>query len=627
MALVARQRNDLDGAVTWLTKAIAANKLAAEYHYLLGNLYQDQGKIDRAMSSYRRAISLRPDYAEAHNDLGTAYFAKHLFTEAIASYQETIRLKPDHGVAHANLGAALRSAGRLAESRRAYQRALKLKVAGALQRAFGFRAAPGKEPAALPHPATGAPDSAELARLAVERRAGNLAGALAIAENYAGARPADPAAQRLLGQILLESGFAARAIQPLSAAVALGDASGQAAHELGEAYRQIGQPAEALRWFDRAVNLDSTLIAAHIGLVSALVELEQAEQAEGRCRQALLVSAAMPALHYLMAQALRLQERHAEALTSVRKAQTLDPGNADAFVLEGLIHLHDRDDVPAASQALERARMLAPNQPRVIVSLGLVEQARGRIDEALSLFHLAQQIRPDDVAANISESTALLLAGDFENGWRKYAWRARVLPGAGGISAGASTLWDGSSLAGRSILLYREQGLGDELLFSSCVPDIASQAAKTYLACDFRLVAIFRRSFPGVEIIGIEPAKAPLRLRARRRPTSARRSARCRFICGAAPRIFPRGRAISARIPGGSRSGRSVSRAGPGNERRYLLEGRHAGHLEKRPFADPRTPAADPRPQGCALGQPAVRRLARGTRGILEGPPCSDSPF
>ncbi|MBI2292882.1 MAG: hypothetical protein HYU73_21695, partial [Betaproteobacteria bacterium] len=62
--------------------------------------------------------------------------------------------------------------------------------------------------------------------------------------------------------------------------------------------------------------------------------------------------------------------------------------------------------------------------------------------------------------------------------------------------------WAGGALGGRDILIYGEQGLGDEVMFASCVPDVMRQARGVVIECDARLASLFQRSFPAAHVHG-----------------------------------------------------------------------------------------------------------------------------
>jgi hypothetical protein len=63
-------------------------------------------------------------------------------------------------------------------------------------------------------------------------------------------------------------------------------------------------------------------------------------------------------------------------------------------------------------------------------------------------------------------------------------------------------LWDGGPLQGKTLLVHAEQGIGDEIMFASCFPDLLEQAGHLIIDCDARLAPLFSRSFPGASVHG-----------------------------------------------------------------------------------------------------------------------------
>jgi tetratricopeptide (TPR) repeat protein len=124
-ALAAHNLAEAEG---WLSRAIEIDRALPEAYRLLGNVLQDQGKLDRAISSYRRALRLDPELAAAHNDLGTAYISKGWHDEAVAAYGEALRTGGDDQVVHANLARTLLKVGRRREARPHLAAALRLRL-------------------------------------------------------------------------------------------------------------------------------------------------------------------------------------------------------------------------------------------------------------------------------------------------------------------------------------------------------------------------------------------------------------------------------------------------------------------------------------------------------------------
>ncbi len=103
------------------------------------------------------------------------------------------------------------------------------------------------------------------------------------------------------------------------------------------------------------------------------------------------------------------------------------------------------------------------------------------MDEALWAFREAVVACPQDAEAHANLGRALLLAGELREGFAEYEWRLRNNEQRYPVSKDPS--WDGSTLAGRSILVRAEQGLGDTLQFVRYIPLLARQAARVVFQC------------------------------------------------------------------------------------------------------------------------------------------------
>jgi hypothetical protein len=90
------------------------------------------------------------------------------------------------------------------------------------------------------------------------------------------------------------------------------------------------------------------------------------------------------------------------------------------------------------------------------------------------------------------------------HGWDAYEQRLRFGEGRRSIPANR---WNGTPLRGRSIFVHSEQGIGDQVMFASCLPDLLKEAGPSFVECDPRLVPLFARSFP--QMTAIAPAAHP----------------------------------------------------------------------------------------------------------------------
>jgi tetratricopeptide (TPR) repeat protein len=469
-----------------LAKATKSPDATAAQHHRLGNLYQDEGKLDRAIVSYRRALKLDSGNAELYNDLGTAYFAKGFLDDAAKNFRLSIARRHEHDIAHANLGAALRRQGKLQDARRAYQAALGIRVRRAIGRWLPFVRARPRPPAAA---ATGDPAQAQL-----------------LAEQRVNANPNDPEALAELAALYLERKYFGAAIEFFGRALTLRPGHLPACMGLGKAYAGLGSAGDAVRCFGNALAIDPGLLEARLQLGYALHQLDRDAEAERNFHAALEQEPGNASALVGLALVQRDQDRLDEAVATVRRVGNLESQQVDVINRAGSVLLSHPDHVDEAIRLFGAALRAAPNPVPPLVNLGLAHQSLGLLEEARRYYRAAQRHEPWSIPANFNESLASLVEGDFARGWEKYHWRTRL--GGHKFSFPAfrdRELWDGTPLAGRSLFVHGEQGLGDEIMFASCLPPVVAQAKQCVIGCDARLEKLFRRSFPQATVVGEKP--------------------------------------------------------------------------------------------------------------------------
>jgi hypothetical protein len=102
---------------------------------------------------------------------------------------------------------------------------------------------------------------------------------------------------------------------------------------------------------------------------------------------------------------------------------------------------------------------------------------------------------------HLTKALIMLLTGDCEEGWKKYEWRWKTHDAKPWRRNFAQPVWNGLPLKDKTLFVYAEQGVGDEIMFASCIPDVINQTASCFIECDRRLVPLFSRSFPEAEIL------------------------------------------------------------------------------------------------------------------------------
>ena len=97
-----------------------------------------------------------------------------------------------------------------------------------------------------------------------------------------------------------------------------------------------------------------------------------------------------------------------------------------------------------------------------------------------------------------------LLQGDFENGWKQYQYRWKYEKFPSEYREFPQPSWYGSNLSGKTILVWAEQGIGDEIMFASMLNDLLQMNANIMVECEYRLVSLFQRSFPNIQFLSRE---------------------------------------------------------------------------------------------------------------------------
>lgn len=231
---------------------------------------------------------------------------------------------------------------------------------------------------------------------------------------------------------------------------------------------------------DRAYEAATISFNLHGGRADTLRLLTAISGAQGKLEEqvdwALRTVAATPtsfAAFNNLGSALFSLGMYDEALIPFQTAIDLNPGLTDTRVNIGIIH-HKAGRHAEAVQVLEEARRQASGD----------RELRDAIDFYLSLEYLA--------------------LGDLDRGWRCYdgGFSMRIPPGSGRAPGRkfAVPRWKGQPIAGKRLLVWREQGVGDELMFMSCYGDLAREGAHIIVECERRLVPIMSRTFPEFEV-------------------------------------------------------------------------------------------------------------------------------
>ncbi len=236
------------------------------------------------------------------------------------------------------------------------------------------------------------------------------------------------------------------------------------------------------------------------------------------------------------------------AVSLLTEALTHDTSEFGALIDRAAIHA-DGGHLDLAETDLVAARKVAPDAPEPASNLGRVLRLQGRTEEALAMYQEATAADPKLSGAKLSAGTCLyelgrtaeaiatfegliqrqeqvtdaastlamtlLNAGNFAQGWPLFRHRLARQGNNVSYHLFAAPMWNGEDITGKKVLLWSEQGIGEELLLATMIPGLAAACSKLTVLCSARMVPVFKRSFPAVKVAerdeplpaeGIDPA-------------------------------------------------------------------------------------------------------------------------
>lgn len=299
-----------------------------------------------------------------------------------------------------------------------------------------------------------------------------------------------------LGAVLAAQGKPGEAVRCYQEAVALKQDYSEAHQNLGRTLAALGRMEEAAPHFEKALHLRPGDATAHHDMGSVFAHRKMAAEAMACFEKAVQLDPRNADAWNNLGNMRRARGRVAEAIVCVQKALALQPGFAAAYSNLGVM-LHEQGKVDEAILSLQQALALEPNDAAAWSNLGNCLMEAQRFAEALSGYDRAIELQPGFLRARWHRSLVLFMTGEIERGWIEYEWGwadgQRTQPRPFG-----QPRWDGSPLIGTRLLFWGEQGVGDEIIWAGMIPELGD---RHIVECEPRLVPLFARSFPGVEVI------------------------------------------------------------------------------------------------------------------------------
>ncbi len=462
-------RDGRPGDEAYFRNALASDPANPGLNLGLAGSLRDQGKMNEALQAGERALELAPDHADAAYwlgwnlhalgrhmeaarilDQGLAYHPTHAdmlcqrakvhasleqFDAAASRYQDALTQQPDHFSALANFGI------------------LKLKQHDAQHAVELLRRAADLEPY----------DGPALYFLgAALRETGQPDEAMACYEQALASMPEYGPAHMDLAILLRERGAIPEAIRHFRCALADVPNMPTLRNHLAEALLAAGEFTDAIESFRIILETEPQNLEALINLGSALQGLRRYAEAEEAYHQSLAIAPEHPAIHFNLG-------------TLWQSKGYFSRGQAR------------REAFAEAKQSYEAAiarEWTLPGEPRhidTLLCLASLAMADLHLEQALAFYDRALALAPENADARTRRGQLALLMGDFAAGWRDYEYRF-AQTGNKRLPSFTQPMWRNDfPLAGKTILLMAEQGMGDAIHFVRYVEQVAQQAPAAIL--------------------------------------------------------------------------------------------------------------------------------------------------
>ena len=300
-----------------------------------------------------------------------------------------------------------------------------------------------------------------------------------------------------------------------------------ALHLLGFLLHQAGQPAEGLKLVDAAISIAPQQAIFRGNKARILQGLGRRKEAHSAFRMTLLLDPANAETIRDLAESRRGNGEIVSAAPLFRRLLCVSPADPVALFAEATnqIDLGHHDTV---RRLLQKCLLLAPALIEAansyaftcIPALALAESRRwfqrtiaaqplyappysglaevcyleGDISTCLKYSERALALTPEDPQIRVRHGMRQLSAGLIAEGWQNFEWRLKRSDAIQRI--GLPPRWKAEPLTDRRILVCAEEGVGDEILYASLIPDLLKKGASVIIECAPRLVSVFQRSFP-----------------------------------------------------------------------------------------------------------------------------------
>jgi len=310
-----------------------------------------------------------------------------------------------------------------------------------------------------------------------------------------------PEAHYNAGQALFNLQRYAEAAEALRCALTCNPDFHEALYLLAVSLRLEGKLPEAAAVYQALIKAQPNNAHAFDELGGVLFTLDRIAEAEATLRRAIALAPNMANPYTNLGRILQTDPARAtEALQLHDRAIALKPDYAHAHNNRG-VALYTLGRYPEAITSYAHALTLKPSLAEASNNLGTTHYKIGHTREAIKHYAKAIAVEPQYAEAHWNNALALLTMEDWREGWTEYEWRWKCKDFSFPPRPFHQPLWKGEDLNDGSLLVWGEQGIGDEVLYGAMVGDLLARGIAVVWEADARLLPLIARSYPTVKAV------------------------------------------------------------------------------------------------------------------------------
>ena len=321
--------------------------------------------------------------------------------------------------------------------------------------------------------------------------------------------PRHPDCLHLLGMIAYQEGCFETAADMIREAIAINSRGTSYYANLGTVLQAQGKLEEAEILYRQALTLKPDLAEVHLNLGNVLLARGELDGSVACYERALALKPTCAEAYNSLGNARQRQGQIDAAIACYERALEIKPYYAEVYYNLGSA-CRDQNKLDEAVTRYQEALTINPEYAEAYYNLGNVLREQCNLKDASAKYRSALMLRPHYEKAGFAEALVQLLQGDFATGWHNFERRWQSTDHDTPRRIYQEPAWAGEKLSSGSLLIWGEQGIGDEIMFAGLIPDVIRTGNHCILDCDSRLKALFTRSFTGVNVYpGCSPGSHP----------------------------------------------------------------------------------------------------------------------